>query len=41
LAKSFAFSGSRYSGEGVTMTTTKAGVTIRRRYRPRTACEPT
>jgi hypothetical protein len=41
LAKSFAFWGSRYSGEGVTMTTTKAGVTIRRRYRPRTACEPT
>jgi hypothetical protein len=41
LAKRFTFSGSRYSGEGVTLMVTKAGVAVKRPYRPRTACEPT
>lgn len=39
LAKRLALSGSRYSGEGVTLTMAREGVTVRRRYRPTTACE--
>ncbi len=40
LAKRFAISGARYSGEGVTLKITREGVTVRRPYRPTTACEP-
>ena len=39
LSKRLAWSGSRYSGEGVTLTVTKAGVTVRHARRPATACE--
>lgn len=41
LAKRFAVSGARYTGEGVTLRMNGEGVTVRRTYRPTTACEPT
>jgi membrane-bound inhibitor of C-type lysozyme len=41
LAKRLALSGSRYSGGGVTLMMTKAGVTVRQARRPVTACERT
>jgi membrane-bound inhibitor of C-type lysozyme len=42
LAKRLALSGSRYSGSGVTLTITKAGLTtLKHAKRPVTACEPT
>jgi len=40
LRKRFAWSGARYSGEGVTLTINKAGVTVKHARRPVTACEP-
>jgi membrane-bound inhibitor of C-type lysozyme len=40
LRKRLAWSGSRYSGEGVSLTVTKAGVWIKHARRPTTACEP-
>jgi membrane-bound inhibitor of C-type lysozyme len=39
LARRFAFSGSRYSGSGVTLKFTKAGIALRHAGRPVTACE--
>jgi membrane-bound inhibitor of C-type lysozyme len=39
LAKRLALSGSRYSGDGVTLKIGRAGTTIRRAKRPTTACE--
>ncbi|THD64942.1 MAG: hypothetical protein E7813_16285 [Bradyrhizobium sp.] len=39
LARRFAFSGSRYSGGGVTLKMTKAGVLLKHARRPVTACE--
>jgi membrane-bound inhibitor of C-type lysozyme len=39
LSKRLTWSGSRYSGDGVTMNVTKAGVTVRHARRPVTACE--
>jgi membrane-bound inhibitor of C-type lysozyme len=39
LARRFAFSGSRYSGGGVTLKITKAGITLKHARRPITACE--
>jgi membrane-bound inhibitor of C-type lysozyme len=41
LAKRLALSGSRYSGDGVTLVFTKGRVTIRHARRPATACELT
>ena len=42
LAKRLALSGSRYSGSGVTLNITKAGVTtLKHAKRPVTACEQT
>jgi membrane-bound inhibitor of C-type lysozyme len=42
LAKRLAFSGSRYSGSGVTLKVTKAGATmLKHAKRPVTACEQT
>jgi membrane-bound inhibitor of C-type lysozyme len=42
LGKRFAFSGSRYSGSGVTLKITKAGITtLKHAKRPVTACELT
>ncbi len=41
LAKRLALSGSRYSGGGITLMMTKAGVTVRQARRPVTACELT
>jgi membrane-bound inhibitor of C-type lysozyme len=42
LARRMALSGSRYSGSGVTLTITKAGVTsLKLAKRPATACELT
>jgi membrane-bound inhibitor of C-type lysozyme len=40
LRKRLAWSGTRYSGEGVTLTITKVGVTVKHARRPTTACEP-
>ena len=40
LGKRLALSGSRYSGGGVTLKTSKAGVTIKHANRPTTACAP-
>jgi membrane-bound inhibitor of C-type lysozyme len=40
LAKRFALSGSTYSGGGVMLKITKAGITLRHARRPTTACEP-
>ena len=39
LARRLAFSGSRYSGGGVTLKMTKAGVLLKHARRPVTACE--
>ena len=39
LAKRLALSGSRYSGDGVMLAITKAGITLRHAKRPVTACE--
>jgi membrane-bound inhibitor of C-type lysozyme len=39
LSRRFALSGSRYSGSGVTLKFTKAGVTLRHVGRPVTTCE--
>ena len=39
LAKRLNWSGSRYSGEGITLIITKAGVAVRHARRPITACE--
>jgi membrane-bound inhibitor of C-type lysozyme len=39
LPKRLTLSGSRYSGDGVTLTITKAGVSVRHARRPATACE--
>jgi membrane-bound inhibitor of C-type lysozyme len=39
LPKRLTWSGSRYSGEGVTLTITKAAVAVRHARRPATACE--
>jgi membrane-bound inhibitor of C-type lysozyme len=39
LAKRLNWSGSRYSGEGITLTVTKAGVALKHARRPTTACE--
>jgi membrane-bound inhibitor of C-type lysozyme len=39
LAKRFAFSGSRYSGSGVTLKISKSGITIKHTRRPVTTCE--
>jgi len=41
LAKRMALSGSRYSGDGVTLLFTKGRVTVRYARRPATACELT
>ena len=41
LARRLALSGSRYSGGGVTLAITKAGVTVRHAKRRVTACELT
>jgi membrane-bound inhibitor of C-type lysozyme len=41
LAKRLALSGSRYSGGGITLMMTKAGVTVSQARRPVTACELT
>jgi membrane-bound inhibitor of C-type lysozyme len=41
LGKRLALSGSRYSGGGVTLTITKAGVTLKHAKRPATTCEIT
>ena len=41
LAKRLSLSGSRYSGGGVTLVITKAGITVRHARRPVTACELT
>jgi hypothetical protein len=40
LARRLALSGSSYSGGGVTLKITKAGVTLKHAKRPTTACEP-
>src|ERR1700759_4682348 len=40
LRKRWSWSGTRYSGEGVTLTITKAGVALKHARRPTTACEP-
>jgi membrane-bound inhibitor of C-type lysozyme len=39
LKKRIGLSGSRYSGDGVTLTMGKAGVTVKQARRPVTACE--
>ncbi len=39
LAKRLALSGSRYSGAGITLKSTKAGTTLKRAKRPVTTCE--
>ena len=39
LARRLALSGSRYSGDGVTLKIGRAGTTIRHAKRPTTACE--
>src|ERR1700687_5718731 len=41
LAKRLTLSGSRYSGGGVTLKITKAGITVKHAKRPTTACELT
>jgi membrane-bound inhibitor of C-type lysozyme len=41
LAKRLTLSGSRYSGGGVTLKITKAGITVKHARRPVTACELT
>jgi membrane-bound inhibitor of C-type lysozyme len=39
LARRFVLSGTRYSGGGVTLKITRAGLTVRHLRRPLTACE--
>jgi len=39
LAKRLNWSGSRYSGEGITLTINKVGVAVKHARRPTTACE--
>ncbi len=39
LAKRLNWSGSRYSGEGITLTITGSGVAVKHARRPATACE--
>jgi membrane-bound inhibitor of C-type lysozyme len=39
LGKRLALSGSRYSGGGVTLTITRAGIALKHAKRPVTACE--
>ncbi len=39
LAKRLNWSGSRYSGDGITLTITKAGIAVKHARRPTTACE--
>jgi membrane-bound inhibitor of C-type lysozyme len=39
LARRFAFSGARYSGDGVTLKITKEGTTLKHARRPVTTCE--
>ena len=39
LARRFAFSGSRYSGGGVTLKITNAGITLKHARRPVTTCD--
>jgi hypothetical protein len=41
LTRRLALSASRYSGGGVTLVITKAGITVRHAKRPATACELT
>jgi membrane-bound inhibitor of C-type lysozyme len=41
LGRRLAFSGSRYSGAGVTLKITKAGTTVKHAKRPTTACQLT
>jgi membrane-bound inhibitor of C-type lysozyme len=41
LAKRLTWSGTRYSGDGVVLRMTKAGITVKHARRPTTACEPT
>jgi hypothetical protein len=40
LAKRLSWSGSRYSGDGVVLRMTKAGITVKYARRPTTSCEP-
>lgn len=39
LARRLNWSGTRYSGEGITLTITKAGIAVKHARRPSTACE--
>jgi hypothetical protein len=39
LARSLNWSGTRYSGDGITLTITKAGIAVKHARRPTTACE--
>jgi membrane-bound inhibitor of C-type lysozyme len=39
LAKRLTWSGTRYSGDGVVLRMTKAGITVKHARRPTTACE--
>jgi membrane-bound inhibitor of C-type lysozyme len=39
LARRLNWSGARYSGEGITLTITKAGIAVKHARRPTTACE--
>jgi hypothetical protein len=41
LARRLALSGSRYSGDGVTLKITRSGTTLKHAKRPATACEMT
>jgi membrane-bound inhibitor of C-type lysozyme len=39
LARRLNWSGARYSGDGITLTITKAGIAVKHARRPTTACE--
>ena len=39
LARRLNWSGTRYSGDGITLTITKAGIAVKHARRPTTACE--
>jgi hypothetical protein len=39
LTKRLNWSGTRYSGDGITLTITKAGIAVKHARRPTTACE--
>jgi membrane-bound inhibitor of C-type lysozyme len=41
LTKRLTLSGTRYSGDGVVLRMTKAGITVKHARRPTTGCEPT